>query len=258
MLDRFALPVRQATVIRTAIIVAAILLLEFACRWGFIKRFTMIPPSEMVTSLVKLFRAGETTTDIMQTLGCVAIALSAAVVAGFLTGVALHALDRARRIVDPLLATYYSVPVFVFYPLFIFLFGLNVVPKTVIGFLYAVVAMIINTLNGLDRVPPVLWKTAKTYHMGTASTAIHLIFPCAAPYLFTGLKLAVVYAFIGVVGSEFILSSGGLGYRISFAYNNFQSDVMYALILFVLMIVVTLNMVLYAWERALMQRRGGR
>jgi NitT/TauT family transport system permease protein len=77
-------------------------------------------------------------------------------------------------------------------------------------------------------------------------------------YLFTGAKLAVVYSFIGVIGSEFILSSGGVGYRISFSYNNFQSDVMYGLILFVLLVVVCINMGLFAWERVLMERRGGR
>ena len=78
------------------------------------------------------------------------------------------------------------------------------------------------------------------------------------PYIMTGIKLAVAYAFIGVIGSEFILSSGGLGYRISFSYNNFQSDVMYGLILFVLLVVIVINMGLYAWERVLMERRGGR
>ena len=87
---------------------------------------------------------------------------------------------------------------------------------------------------------------------------MHLILPCAGPYLFTGAKLAVMYSFIGVIGSEFILSSGGLGYRISFSYNNFQSDVMYGLILFVLLVVIAINMSLYAWERVLMERRGGR
>jgi NitT/TauT family transport system permease protein len=177
---------------------------------------------------------------------------------GFLFGALLHALPWARRTIDPLLATYYSVPVFVFYPLFIVLFGLNVVPKTVIGFLYAVVAMVINTLNGLDRVPTVLWKTARVHRMGKPSTLIHMVFPYAAAYLFTGVKLAVAYSFIGVIGSEFILSSGGIGYRISFAYYNFQNEVMYALILLVLAIVVTINMSLYYWERSLMERRGGR
>ncbi|HEX8012964.1 MAG TPA: ABC transporter permease [Casimicrobiaceae bacterium] len=249
---------RKATAIRLGVILAAISVLEAACRAGLIRRFTMIPPSEMAQSLVNLFRSPEVVSDIGQTLTAVGVSLVAALLVGFLAGAFLYAVPRARRIADPLLATYYAVPVFVFYPLFIVLFGLNAIPKTVIGFLYAFVAMIINTLNGLDRVPAVFWKTAKVYHLGRWDTAAHLILPCAGPYLFTGAKLAVMYSFIGVIGSEFILSSGGLGYRISFSYNNFQSDVMYGLILFVLVVVVLINTGLYAWERVLVERRGGR
>ena len=249
---------RKATGIRLVLIAAVVLGLEIACRTGIIRRFTMIPPSEMVESLLRLFQSPEVLSDIGETLRAVALALVSALVVGFLVGALLYAIPRARRIADPLLATYYSVPVFVFYPLLIVLFGLNAIPKTVIGFLYAFVVMIINTLNGLDRVPDVVWKTAKVLHLGRVATALHLVLPCAGPYLFTGAKLAVMYSFIGVIGSEFILSSGGLGYRISFSYNNFQSDVMYGLILFVLLVVICINMGLYAWERSLMERRGGR
>ena len=249
---------RKATTIRLIVIFVAVAALELACRIGWIRRFTMIPPSEMAESVVRLFANADVLADMRQTLTAIAISLGAALVIGFVVGAFLYAVPRARRIADPLLATYYSVPVFVFYPLLIVLFGLNAVPKTVIGFLYAFVAMIINTLNGLDRVPDVYWKTAKAYQLGRWDRAVHLILPCAGPYLFTGAKLAVMYSFIGVIGSEFILSSGGLGYRISFAYNNFQSDMMYGLILFVLLVVIVINMGLYAWERVLMERRGGR
>jgi len=249
---------RKATTIRLIVIFAAVAALEAACRLGWIRRFTMIPPSEMAESFVRLFANPDVLADMRQTLTAIAISLGGALVVGFLVGAFLYAVPRARRIADPLLATYYSVPVFVFYPLLIVLFGLNAVPKTVIGFLYAFVAMIINTLNGLDRVPDVYWKTARAYRLGRWDRAVHLILPCAGPYLFTGAKLAVMYSFIGVIGSEFILSSGGLGYRISFAYNNFQSDMMYGLILFVLLVVIVINMGLYAWERVLMERRGGR
>lgn len=249
---------RKATIIRLVLIAAAVGALEAACRTGLIRRFTMIPPSEMAESLVNLFGSPDVVSDIRQTLTAVVIALTAALLIGFLVGAFLYAVPRARRIVDPLLATYYAVPVFVFYPLLIVLFGLNAIPKTVIGFLYAFVVMIINTLNGLDRVPSVFWKTAKIHHLGRWDTAVHLVLPCAGPYLFTGAKLAVMYAFIGVIGSEFILSSGGLGYRISFAYNNFQSEQMYGLILFVLLVVICINMGLYTWERVLVERRGGR
>ena len=62
-----------------------------------------------------------------------------------------------------------------------------------------------------------------------------------APYIFTGFKLAVAYSFIGVIGAEFITSSRGIGYEISFAYNNFDNAVMYAMILFILALVVTVG-----------------
>jgi NitT/TauT family transport system permease protein len=249
---------RKATKLRIAVLLAAAAAIEIACRVGIIKPYSMIPPTRMFVSLVDLFTTSGAVADMKQTLTAVVIALTSALILGFLLGAVLHAVPRLRRIVDPLLATYYSVPIFVFYPVFIVAFGLNAIPKTVIGFLYALIAVVINTLNGLDRVPVVLWKTAKAHQLGKASTAVHIVFPYAAPSLLTGVKLAIAYAFIGVIGSEFILSSGGLGYRISFAYNNFQTDVMYALMLFVLSVVITVNMALYIWERRLMKRRGER
>lgn len=249
---------RRIVLIRTVVIVGFIGTLELLCRAGSIARITMIPPSEMMGTLLRLVRTGSIVAEGVQTLLSVAVALGSAIVVGFLVGALLHGFPKGRRTIDPLLATYYSVPVFVFYPLFIVLFGLNVIPKTVIGFLYAVVAMIINTLNGLDRVPPAFWKTARVLHLGGLSTFLHVVFPAAAAHLFTGVKLAVAYSFIGVIGSEFILSSGGIGYQIAFAYYNFQNDVMYALMLLILIIVITINMSLYYWERILVQRRGGR
>ena len=57
---------------------------------------------------------------------------------------------------DPLFATYYAVPVFAFYPFFIVVFGLGDLPQVLIAFMLGVVAVIVNTLNGLDRVPRVL------------------------------------------------------------------------------------------------------
>ena len=37
------------------------------------------------------------------------------------------------------------------------------------------------------------------------------------------MKLALAYAFIGVIAGEFILSSGGLGYGIAYAYESFEN-----------------------------------
>ena len=249
---------RPALLLRLATVLGFVVLLEILCRLGVIPNFTMIPPTTMALGLYRLLISGALLPDLETTLSGVAIAVTAAILIGFLAGALLHAVPRLRRALDPFFASYYAVPVWAFYPLFIVLFGLNDIPKVIIGFLYAVVAMIVNTLNGLDRVPPVLRKMARTHQMGRGATVLFIILPSAAPHIFTGVKLAIAYAFIGVVGSEFILASAGIGYQISFAHNNFDNVILYSLILFIILFVSTVNLFLYSWERSILQRRGGR
>jgi len=245
----------RLTWIRIILVAAFFGVLEILCRTRVIKPVTMIPPSEMVRELGALLASGSIYDDIRQTLAAVAIALVLAVVSGFPIGVVLHAVPRLRRAVDPLLATYYAVPFFVFYPVLVAIFGLSQWPVIVIAFMFAVVAMVISTLNGLDRIPRVLDKVARIHNMGAVETALRLKLPAAAPHLFTGLKLAVAYSFIGVIACEFIMAASGLGYAIAYAYNNFDNRTMYALMLFVLALVTTINMALHVWERRLLRRR---
>ena len=116
--------------------------------------------------------------------------------------------------------------------------------------------MIIATLNGLDRVPRVLTKVARVHRMGTVSTALRLKLPAAAPYLFTGVKLAVSYGFIAVIASEFILAPSGLGRIISDAYTDFNNPRMYALMLLLIIVATVVNMMLHVFDQRWAARRG--
>jgi NitT/TauT family transport system permease protein len=247
----------RATLLRIGLIVAALGALEILCRTGVIASITMIPPSAMVTGLVAILASGRFNLDIAVTLRNVALAIVAAMLAGPALAIALNRFPAVRRILDPLFATYYAIPVYAFYPLLMVILGLGDAPQIAVGFLLAVVAVLINTLNGLDRMPPVLLKVARMHRMSTLETAWKIRLPYAAPYVFTGFKLAVAYAFVGVVGAEFITSARGIGYQISYAYNNFDNAVMYPLIVLIVAIAVVVNMSLYAWERRLLARRSG-
>lgn len=240
---------------RVAVIVGAIVVLEILCQRKIINPLTMIPPSEMAASLWQLFVSGKIWDDIAQTFSTVALAFVLSVTVGFALGAIIHALPRVRRAVDPLLASYYSIPFFVFYPLLIALFGLNTIPLIMIGFVFATAAMVISTLNGLDRVPRVMTKTARILRLSPTRTVWSVTLPSAAPYLFTGLKLALAYSFIGVIAGEFILSGGGLGFSIAYAYNDFDSQTMYALMMFVLVIAVVMNGALHVWEQHMLKKR---
>jgi NitT/TauT family transport system permease protein len=246
----------RALQIRITIIVAFALGLEAICRSGLVSRFILVPPSDMMLGIVRILSTGSLDAEIVATGAAIAAAAAMACVLGFVVGVALHAVPRARIILDPLLSSYYSVPIFVFYPLFIVFLGVNEMPKVAIGFLLAVVAMITNTLNGLDRVPRVLLKTARINRLGPVKTAVFVVLPSAAPSIFAGVKFAIAYSFVGVLGAEFILSSSGIGYQIAFAFNAFDNETMYALILFVFLVVSVVISFLFASERKMLQRRG--
>jgi NitT/TauT family transport system permease protein len=243
--------------IRIAVIAALIGALELACRTGLINHRTIIPPSEMTTALYSLLASGVINADIERTLGVIAVVIVLAIVLGFALGVVIHALPRMREALDPLFATYYAVPIFIFYPVLIAIFGLSPVPIVLIGVATAVVAMIIATLNGLDRVPRVLTKVARVHRLSPLTTALTLQLPAAAPYLFTGVKLAVSYGFIAVIAAEFILSPAGLGRDIADAYADFNNRRMYALILFLLIVATIVNAALHALDMRWAERRAG-
>jgi NitT/TauT family transport system permease protein len=248
----------RITLLRIAVLLVFIGLLEVLCRVGIIDNFTMPPPSRILHDLVAILASGKLFPSILKTLGNSAIAFVLAVVIGIAAAVVIHAFRGLRQALDPLFATYYAIPVLAFYPLLIILFGLGDAPQIIIAFMLGVVAVIVNTLNGLDRVPRVLLKAARISRLSPLETALKVTLPCAAPYVLTGVKLAIAYSLIGIIGSEFIMSKGGMGFEIAFAYANFDNATMYPLILLILIVSIAANMLLGVWERGLQARRGQR
>jgi NitT/TauT family transport system permease protein len=244
--------------IRLTLIIGALALLEAVCRYGFISRHAVIPPTMMFQGTWQALGSDEMRADIWLTLQNVGLSLVLSLIVGTAAGLLLHKTTRLRRALDPLLASYYAVPTFVFYPLFIVLFGLNRWPLIAIGFLFAVVAVLINTLDGLARVPRVFVRTAAVMRLTRTQYALHIILPAAAPWFFTGAKFAVAYSFIGVIAGEFVVSGAGIGHAIAFAYNSFDNRIMYGLIVLLFVLVGTINTFLSIWERRLYARHAAR
>ena len=240
--------------IRLLLIVTAFGLLELFCRFGLIDPVSVAPPSAMIVSAIAILGSGEYLSDIASTLGTVAAAAIISIVCGFTLGVLLFISPRLKRAADPFLASYYAVPAFIFYPLFIVIFGLNRLPLIAVAFVFSFVAMAISTADGFLNVRPLLLRAGRSMRLSRYQTLVLVLLPAASPYLFTGIKLAISYAFIGVVAGEFVQSGSGLGFRIAFAYQSFETNTMYGLMLILLVCVVTINGLLWSIERRLYNR----
>lgn len=246
---------KTESILRAAVVISFIVLIELLCRLGVVPASVLLAPSTMVTHGAELLRAGKFNHDIGISLLEIVAASIVSVLLGFVIGLVIHALPRIRRALEPFLSSYYAVPTFIFYPVFIVVLGVGPLPIIAIAVLLAVVTMITATLDGLDRIPRALHKSGLVMRLPAWRSAFFIKLPAALPYLFTGMKLAVAYSFIGVIASEFILSGSGVGYAIGYAYNNFQNDDMYSLMLLILIAVTVVNMVLNRIDHRFQSRR---
>ncbi|WP_254545229.1 ABC transporter permease [Halomarina pelagica] len=245
---------QRVRVAQTLLVGSLLATVEFAPRLGLIGPTTLIPLSEMVGELVRLLVSGELTPHIVQTFSAVFGAFALAAVTGLPAGVVLWRVDRLKRVLDPYLLIYYAVPFFAFYPLLISVMGLGILPILTIAWGFSVVIMVTNTASGLAEIPEVYVQAGRDMNLTDWQLLRYVYLPASVPYVFTGLKLGFIYALIGTIASEFILAESGLGWLISYDYNNFDVRGMYAAMLLVVLLALAVNATLTAVERRLYRR----
>jgi len=87
---------------------------------------------------------------------------------------------------------------------------------------------------------------------------VHVRFPTALPFLFSGMKVAVTLSIIGIVVGEFIASQRGLGYLILFASSRLQTDLSLACIAVLCAVGLGLYGLVVLSERVAMRWYGDR
>jgi NitT/TauT family transport system permease protein len=258
--------VTKITLAKWAILVGAAGCLEVIARTGMIRRSTLTPVSEMFVTLWRCFITGEIAVPFIKessvaenffiTFGEILLSFSFAALVGFPIGILLWRFKILARILNPYLVSYYAIPVFALYPLIVRFFGAGILSITLMGWLFAIVAIIINTATGFEEVDRRIYpKVGKSLRLSPLKIFLWIYFPGATPYLFTGLKLGFIYSIIGVIASEFILSTKGLGHLVRFSYSAFETEIMYAAMLLIVIIAVFVNSVLMRMEAWLYGRQ---
>ena len=245
----------RSRLIQILIIVGLIGFYEIATRMQWLDSFTFIPFSTMVMNMFDNFNDSE---FLMNHLGITAfeilVSFMGAVIFGILVGIILWRSDLLHHVFQPYLMLFYATPFFALYPIFISVFGIGPIPVIMIGLFFAMPAVIINTAIGFREIRKVLVKVGHSFKLSFRQMLINIYFPAAWPFIFTGIKLAAAYSIIGVIATEFILSARGLGYSISYAYNNFDLNNMYSSVLLVIIIALTVSVVLGLIENRLYKR----
>lgn len=234
---------------RLAILLVLAGLLELAPRLGLVSRLVLVPVSSMLAALWHMLHDPNAWFDLGVTALRVLVSFIAAIVVGLIAGYGLWRRPWAYRLLAPYMASYYAMPVFAFYPVFISLFGLSSLPMILMAFAYAVIAVIDSTVTGFRNIPIAFHRTVRMYRLPWQEATWKVYIPSVAGTVFGGLRLAASYSLIGVVASEFLLSPDGLGRRVSSDFQNFELEAMYATILLLLLFEIAVLTALGTVER---------
>lgn len=144
---------------------------------------------------------------------------------GMATGLALGISAWADRLLGPLLTALRQVPIFGLVPLLGLWFGMGESAKLALVGLAAFFPMALNTFESVRNLPTAYREVATLYRFGLLYRLRFVLIPHALPGVLTGLKLALSFAWIAVIGAELFLSAApGLGNLLQVGREQFRLD----------------------------------
>lgn len=145
-------------------------------------------------------------------------------IAALLTGLLFVSMPRVERFVDPYLAAINAMPRIALAPLFILWFGLGVSSKIAIGFSLVFFIVLSSTVAGMRGLNQDHLTLTRTLGAKPLQMFVFVTLPGAVPVIFSGLRLGLIYAMLGVVGGEIIAAEHGLGQTLAYLGSTFNMN----------------------------------
>ena len=183
------------------------------------------------------------------TLQEILLGIVAALVVGVAFAVLMHRWRVLRDAAYPLVVASQTIPIVVIAPILVVWLGYGMAPKVVLIALFCFFPITVNALDGLRSVDPDAVKLMRSLDASRWQRFWRVEAPTALPSLFTGIKIAVVFAPIGAVFAEWVGSSSGLGHLIQFDTAYFQVARQFATVAVLSAMALTLIGLITAAER---------
>lgn len=155
-----------------------------------------------------------------------------------------------QNTIYPLIVILYAMPKSAFAPLMVIWVGYGLFSKIAIAFLVAFFPVVVNTVVGLKEVEPELLELARINRGSDWDVFKKIRLPNSLPYMFAGIKVAIVLSVTGAIVAEFVAANEGLGYLVLQA--NYSLDTAFALVILLILAVLSLGLF---WLAEILQRK---
>ncbi len=234
-----------------ALIIVAVLAIswELAVRTHIVSGMFLPAPSQISRELALGLWGGTLLESLRATTVRVASGLLIGGLAGAGCGLLMGASRRLSRLLNPLIAAVHPIPKLAMLPLFMVFFGLGETPKVIVVSAAAFFPMLLSTMAGVRHIANVHFDAARTYGASRRQLIRHVVIPGSVPMMLSGLRLAANIAFLSAIAVEMVAAKNGLGAEVWLAWQVLRLDELFATLVVIAAVGVTVNVVLRGLSR---------
>ena len=202
---------------------------EWLARTGALNIRLLPAPSSVWTTLARSIDV--LSEQALPTLWGALAGIVFAALLGIALGMAVSLSRTLMQAVYPTVVFFQLIPKVALAPVFLIWFGTGWTANVIFSVFIAFFPVLVATITGLGAAPANYESLCRSLMMSRLRIFLKVRLPFALPYIFSGLRIGVTFAVIGVVLGEFITAQAGLGYIILFSANNFETSLLLAAIL---------------------------
>ena len=251
-LARFVATSSGEAVARVVVLAALLAVWQFAP--SPVLRFWVSGPVDIVVRLWSWVLDGSLWENLEATLAAMALGYAIGTATGVGLGLVFGFLPRLHRVLSPYISALYALPKIALAPLFVILFGIGIESKVALVAITVFFLVLTATLDGVRNVDRDLVRALSLMGATRGEVIGKALVPAALPWIFTGMRIAVRYAFSNTLLAELIASNRGIGFLIEYYSGTFDAAGAYAAILVLVACSVGLTEVLSRVETRMGRR----
>jgi NitT/TauT family transport system permease protein len=201
---------------RSALLAVASLLFGFLA-WQFLSTFVfnpflIPPPLEVFRTAIPMIVSGEIFVDVAISMVRVLVGFVTGSLAGIVLGVLLGRVRLLHDLLDPIIELLRYLSPTAMIPIAVIWFGIGEMSKYFLIFWGTFFIVLINTIAGVWRAPIARQRAAECLGANKLQIFVLVVIPSAAPYIVTGMRVAMASSFMSIIPAEILAADSGIGY----------------------------------------------
>ena len=162
--------------------------------------------------------------NILSSLQRVGIGFGFAAVVGIPLGFILGRSKFLADMVNPIISLLRPVSPLAWLPIGLLVFKKADPAATYTIFICSIWPMIMNTAQGVQRVPQDYLNVARVLALSEWKVVTKILFPAVLPYMLTGIRLSIGTAWLVIVAAEMLTGGVGIGFWVWDEWNNLKVE----------------------------------